>query len=160
MCGIHDIFPSEPEEADNPIALRKLFNGDGTWDTIKAVLGFIFNGEHHTMWLSEGMRKALISTITGWLRSSRKNKTFGILFPKFRSLIYKVRHAFIPIPVGKGLLSPFYKILDREPRVVFLQHNSSSQQALMETRTFLRDSITQPTPCRSLVTGWPNVIGV
>ena len=160
MCGIHDIFPSEPEEADDPIALQKLLTGDGVWDTVKDVLGFVFEGERHTMWLAEGKRDALITTITGWLRSSRKNKSFGIPLPEFRSQIYKVRHAFLSIPAGKGLLSPFYKVLSEEPRVVFLHKNTALQQALTETRTFLRDSITQPTPCQSLLTGWPDVVGI
>jgi hypothetical protein len=112
------------------------------------------------MWLAEGKRDALVNQISVWLRSSRKNRKFGIPFEEFRSTIYKIRHAFLSIPAGRGLLSPFYSLLGRQPPVVFLQCNICLQQALRETRTFLRDSITAPTHCRSLVTGWPDVVGI
>ena len=160
MCGIHDVFPSEEEEANDPISLKKLLQQDGAWDTVKELLGFVFNGTDHTVWLSEGKRDALVKQISGWLRSSRKNKQFGIPFRDFRSTIYKIRHAFLSVPAGRGLLSPFYSLLGRQPSVVFLQRNIRLQQALGETRTFLRDSITTPTHCRSLVTGWPDIVGV
>jgi len=160
MCGIHDVFPTEPHEEDDPISLKKLLQQDGAWDTMKDLLGFVFNGEDHTMWLTEGKRDALLQTLSTWLRSARKNKQFGIPFNEFRSVLYKVRHAFMSIPAGKGLLSPFYKVLSRQPRVVFLQRNQPLQQALQETRTFLRDSITTPNHCRNLVTGWPDYVGV
>jgi hypothetical protein len=108
MCGIHDVFPPEEHEADDPISLKKLLQEDGAWDTVKDLLGFVFNGTDHTMWLCKGKREALIQTLSSWLRSTRKNKQFGIPFAKFRSVMYKVRHAFLSIPAGKGLLSPFY----------------------------------------------------
>jgi hypothetical protein len=160
MCGIHDVFPPEEQEADDPISLKKLLQQDGAWDTVKDLLGFVFNGSDHTMWLSEGKREALIQTLSSWLRSTKKNKNFGIPFTEFRSVLYKVRHAFLSIPAGKGLLSPFYRLLSSQPRVVFLQRNPPLLQALQETKTFLRDSITTPTHCRSLVTGWPDYVGV
>jgi hypothetical protein len=150
MCGIHDVFPRNSNEEDDPISLKKLLQGDGAWDTMKDLLGFV----------TDGKRDALIATLTTWLRSSRKNKHFGIPFVEFRSAIYKIRHAFMSIPAGKGLLSPFYRILSAQPQVAFLQRNKTLQQALAETRTFLRDSIAHPTHCRSLVTGWPDFVGI
>ena len=74
MCGIHDVFPQEENEEDVPILLKKLLQQDGVWDTVKDLLGFVFNGVDHTMWLSEGKREALIETLSTWLRSTRKNK--------------------------------------------------------------------------------------
>lgn len=160
MCGIHDVFPESTSVEEDPISLKKLLLEDGAWDTIKDLLGFVFNGRDHTMWLNDGKRDALIATVTTWLRSSRKNKKFGVPFVEFRSVLYKIRHAFLSIPAGKGLLSPFYRILSAQPKAVFLQRNKALQQALVETRTFLRDSIAHPTPCRSLVTGWPEFVGI
>ena len=112
------------------------------------------------MWLSEGKQDALIETLTTWLRSTRNSKQYGIPFVEFRSVLYKICHAFLLIPAGKGLLSPFYRILSAQPRVVFLHRNKPLQQALVETCTFLRDSINDPTHCSSLVTGWPDFVGI
>jgi len=74
MCGIHDVFPQEDADADDLISLKTLLQQEGAWDTVKDLLGFVFNGVDYTMWLDEGKRAALIVTITTWLRSSRKNK--------------------------------------------------------------------------------------
>ena len=160
MCGIHDVFPPEDRVEDDPIALKKLLQQEGAWDTLKELLGFVFNGRTHTMWLADGKRQALTDTITMWLRSTSKNKQYGVPFAEFRSVLYKIRHAFLSIPTGKGLLSPFYRILSTQPRIVFLRRNKILQQALRETRLFLQDSISDPTHCNSLVTGWPDYVGI
>ena len=160
MCGIHDVFPPEGRVEDDPISLKKLLQQDGAWDTLKDLLGFVFNNTTHTMWLVDGKRQALIDTITTWLRSTSKNKQYGVPFAEFWSVLYKIWHAFLSIPAGKGLLSPFYRILSTQPRVVFLRWNKILQQALKETRIFLRDSISNPTHCNSLVTGWPDYVGI
>ena len=83
MCGIHDVFPPAEDEADNPISLKKMLQQDGVWDTLKELLGFVFNGTDHTIWLLEGKRDALIKTVTVWLRSSKKNRKYGIPFEEF-----------------------------------------------------------------------------
>jgi hypothetical protein len=70
MCCIHDAFPQEDNSENDPISLKKLLQQDGAWDTVKDLLGFVFNGTSHTMWLSEGKRDALLDTLTTWLRSS------------------------------------------------------------------------------------------
>jgi hypothetical protein len=107
MYAIHDVFPQEEDPSEDPISFKKLLQGEGSWDVIKDILGFVFNGDDKTVWLSEGKRDALITTMKGWLRSTRKSARFGVPFPEFRSVLYKVRHAFLTIPAGKGLLSPF-----------------------------------------------------
>jgi hypothetical protein len=123
MCAIHDVFPPDARDKNNQISLKKLLSWDGEWDKIKELLGFIFNGNDKTIRLAQGKCDALISTIKEWLRASGKTKRFGIPFTEFRSVIYKVRFAFTAIPAGKGLMSPFYSILSKEPNVVFLQQN-------------------------------------
>jgi hypothetical protein len=67
MCGIHNVFPQDDKEEDDPISLKKLLQQDGAWEMIKDLLGFVFNGVDHTMWLLEGKRTALIKTLTAWL---------------------------------------------------------------------------------------------
>jgi hypothetical protein len=160
MCGIHDVFPPEDEDEHDPLSLKKLLAGDGAWDEIKEILGFVFHGGNKTMWLSEGKRDAILLLLKTWLRSTRKNARFGIPFNEFRSTLYKIRHAFTAIPAGHGLMSPFYRVLSKAPKVVFLQRNHTLYTALEDCRRFLQESVSKPTKCSNLVHGWPDYIGV
>jgi hypothetical protein len=160
MHAIHDIFPPDDQEDHDPISMKKLLNREGSWDLVKEILGFCFNGSNKTLWVAEGKRDALIHALKSWLRATAKNAKFGIPFTEFRSTLYKVRHAFLSIPAGKGLLSPFYSILGKEPPVVFLRRNANLRTALQECCVFLQNSIASPTACRSLVSDWPHIIGV
>jgi hypothetical protein len=160
MCGIHDVFPPHDEADHDPISLKKLLAGDGAWDEIKEILGFVFHGGNKTMWLSEGKRDAILLLVRTWLRSTRKNARFGIPFREFRSTLYKIRHAFTAIPAGEGLMSPFYRVLSKAPKTVFLQRSKTLYTALEDCRWFLQESVSTPTKCSSLVHGWPDYICV
>ncbi|KAL3793071.1 hypothetical protein HJC23_003079 [Cyclotella cryptica] len=160
MCAIHEVFPPDETDENDPISLKKLIQKEGSWDIVKEILGFCFHGGDKTIWVSEGKQDALIQTMRGWLRSTAKNANFGIPFADFRSTLYNVRHAFLSIPAGKGLMSPFYRILGREPRVVFLRRNEKLRTAVHECCIFLLNSVSHPTKCRSLMGGWPHIVGV
>ncbi len=45
MYGIHDVFPPEPNAADDPISEKKLLKGKAAWANVKEILGMTFNGE-------------------------------------------------------------------------------------------------------------------
>ena len=57
-------------------------------------------------------------------------------------------------------MSLFYGVLGKEPPVVFLYCNEKLRTALQECCVFLQNSVSSPTSCRSLVSGWPHIIGV
>jgi len=123
MSGIHDVFPPAPTIEDDPISQKKLVKKEGEWANVKEILGMTFDGTDKTIWLSEEKRDRLLTTLHEWIRlSSRKG---GIKFDEFQSTLSKLQHAFITIPAGRGLLSPFYSILRRKPAVVFLQRNKA-----------------------------------
>lgn len=158
MYGIHDVFPPDIADDTDPISKQKL-EKDGSWALVKDILGLTFNGDDKTVWLEDDKRQALLTLLHSWIRASR-DATHGIPFDEFRSVIYKIRHAFLTIPVGKGLLSPFYRILAKQPKFVFLHRNKQVMKALQECRLFLKHSITAPTQCSNLVTAWPDYVGI
>ena len=158
MHGIHDVFPPNEVDKQDPISEHKL-RKDGAWALVKDILGLTFDGDAKTIWLEDDKRRALITILHGWIRAGR-HATHGIPFDEFRSVIYKIRHAFITIPAGKGLLSPFYKILAKQPRFVFLHRNKLVRDALQECRIFLHSSISAPTKCSNLVAAWPDYVGI
>ena len=159
MYGIHDVFPPDADDDNDPISNKKLNKQEGSWATIKDILGLTFDGINKTIWLESDKRDVLITVLTGWLRAGR-DKNFGIPFTEFQSVVAKVRHAFTTIPAGRGLMSQFNTILRKQPTRVFLHRNDALRTAIAECRTFLRESVSLPTKCASLVTAWPDYIGI
>ncbi len=51
MHGIHDVFPPDEDDSNEPISEKKLQKGEGRYDTRKTLLGIDFDGEGKTMWL-------------------------------------------------------------------------------------------------------------
>jgi hypothetical protein len=122
MHGIHDAFPEDEDDSNDPISLKKLVKNDGQWALMKDLLGFDFDGDEKTMKLEVAKREFLLATLTKWLRTAN-DKTGCIPFPEFRSVVAKMKHAFICIPEGNGLLTPMNKLMSKEPEQVYLHRN-------------------------------------
>jgi hypothetical protein len=89
MMGIHDVFPPDADDSNDPISLKKLRHGEGQYSTSKTLLGFDFDGVNKTLWLEESKRAALLLVLKNWIRSSSKGH-YGIPFKEFESVIAKV----------------------------------------------------------------------
>ena len=159
MHGIHDVFPPDDEDANDAISYKKVLKGESEWALIKDILGFTFDGDAKTLWLEEQKRDAIVTILKGWIRSARDTSS-GIPFKEFQSVVAKVRHAFIAIPAGKGLLSPCNDLLRIEPNFVYLHRNKPLLDALIGIRTLLQTCVTLPTKCSQLVQDWPDFVGV
>ena len=158
MHGIHDVFPPAAEPEVDPISNKKLRKREGAWANVKDILGMTFDGMAKTIWLQEEKRDAILATLKQWIRKATKR--IGIPFDEFRTTLSKLQHAFLTVPAGRGLLSAFYAILNKQPPVVYLHTNINLRNALQDCRTFLRETVSSPTLCRNLVTGWPDFIGI
>ena len=158
MTGIHDVFPPSQIPATDPISEKKLDRGEGAWANVKEILGMTFDGIEKTIWLAEDKRDAVLLVLKSWIRKS--SKRIGIAFSEFRTILSKLQHAFLTVPAGRGLLSAFYTILAKQPALVYLHSNANLYNAVLDCRTFLRDTISAPTKCRNLVTGWPDYVGI
>ena len=159
MHGLHDVFPPDACQEQDPISVKKLEKGKGRYSTKKCILGFDFDGVEKTLWLEHEKRAVLLTVLHQWIRSSKKAHS-GIPFGEFESVTAKLRHAFTAIPAGKGLLSPCNWVLRKGPDVVYLHNNAPLREAITDARTLLRESSTTPTRCKELVTGWPDFIGI
>ena len=42
--GIHNVFPADPDDSNDPISEKKLIKGEGQYGAIKTILGFDFDG--------------------------------------------------------------------------------------------------------------------
>jgi len=119
MEGIHDIFPPDDDDANDPLSEKKLLKWDGQYDVLKTLLGFEFDGVGKTLWLEAAKREKLLTTLHTWIRMASRGHG-GIPFKQFELTIAKLRHAFTAIPAGVGLLSPCNRILATKPPIVWL----------------------------------------
>ena len=159
MTGIHDVFPANDNDSEDPVSEKKLKQKDGEFDTRKVLLGFMFDGVNKTMWLEEAKREKLMTILTGWIRAAKRGRN-GIAFEEFRSVTAKIRHAFTCTPQGVAFLSPVNRILRAAPPRVYLHKNERLLQAIKACRTLLREAFKEPTRCRELTSGWPDFVGI
>jgi hypothetical protein len=106
LTGIHDVFPADDVDENDPVSLKKLKQLEGQFALYKEMLGFVFDGVLKTMILSTKKRELLLVTLHKWIRSASSNR-MGIPFQEFESVTSKLWHAFIAIPAGKGLMTPY-----------------------------------------------------
>ena len=118
----------------------------------------MFNGNNKTIWLSTSKRDALLATLHTWIRLAKQRG--GIPFAQFRTMLAKLQHAFLTVPAGRVLFSPFYNIIAIQPQFVFLHRNTHLLAAVEDCRIFLRDTIGTPTKCKNLVSSWPDYVGI
>jgi hypothetical protein len=105
LHGIHGVFPPSEDDSTDPILNKKLRKGEGTFETSKCLLGFEFDGVEKTIWLEDAKRASLLQILHQWIRGAVKGK-HGIPFAEFESVVAKLRHAFMALREGRGLLSP------------------------------------------------------
>lgn len=158
--GVHDVFPTTEDPGNDPLAFKKMERGDSLYDTEKDILGFNFDGVLKTLWLEAAKRESLLTILASWCRRGSLKR--GTPWQEFISVIAKVRHAFISVPAGKGLLSPFNWLLKKQspPSVVYFHRNKPLLAAITDCRALLRESTQSPTRCRELVSVWPDFVGV
>ena len=92
MSGIHDVFPTDKDDSNDPLSLKQILKLESMWALHKDILGFAFDGLEKTIWLEGPKRDALLTILKGWLCAGR-NRGGGVPFGEFQSVISKLRHA-------------------------------------------------------------------
>jgi len=157
MTGIHDVFPADDVNSNNSISEKKLIKQEGQFAMLKTLLGFDFDGTAKTMWLEVAKQEKLLTIFKSWVRTGKRG-TAGIPFKEYESVVSKLRHTFISIPAGVGLLSPCNRVLKARPPYVYLHRNKKVLHTLQGCRTLLRESTREPTRCRELTSRWPDYL--
>ncbi len=88
MTGIHNVFPANIIDGNDPISEKKLLKGEGQYSLSKTLLGFDFDGQCKVMWLEEEKRAKLLTTLHRWIRAGNHNQ--GIPFQEFESVVGKL----------------------------------------------------------------------
>ena len=97
MRGVHDVFPEDTVDSNDPLLLKKLQKKEGEFALVKDMLGFNFDGDKKTRQLKEKKRVSLLAILYKWIRTAM-SKTAGIEFSEFELVITnKIRHCFMCI---------------------------------------------------------------
>jgi hypothetical protein len=59
MMGIHDVFPPDANNGNDPISEKKIRAQEGLYLMCKMLLGFDFDGTAKTMWLKVAKQEKL-----------------------------------------------------------------------------------------------------
>jgi len=153
LHGIHKVFPP-PGLADNqedePIALKKLRQGDGRWASGKEILGWFFDGASRCMVLPVDK----VQKITTTLKELTRKKM--VKLGELEKMMGKLMHATIGIPNGRGLLSPIIATVAtksnlRRYKEKLTTLNLATRQALQDWITLLPIALKEPIPCKDLM---------
>jgi hypothetical protein len=136
MIGIHNVFPADDNNSNDPILEKNLKQLDGEYSMAKTILGFDFDSVNKTIWLEEAKQAHLLTVDYNWIRLSKVGM-IRIPFKEFKTVVVKIRHAFMAIPAGRRLLTPCNKVLQTKPPFVYLQRNPVLQTAIMGCQTLL-----------------------
>jgi len=158
LHAIHRIFPPATitnNPNDEPIALKKLNQGDGLWSHNKEILGWLFDGITRTI----SLPAEKIKSLTQELRSLTRRPKARIR--DLQRIQGRLIHAAIGIPNGKGLLSPIVALVTKHrntPRAA-ITIDQATKQALQDWIHLLRMANQHPTPCTDLIPAQPDYLG-
>jgi hypothetical protein len=156
LHGIHSVFPPPSvtgHAGEDPVALKKLKQGDGLWTTRKELLGWIFDGAKRCIELPPDK----IEKLTAELHSMHRKKR--VPRKEFEQIRGRLRHACIGIPAGKGLMGPIDGALRGDHKWINIRGNPALKEALGDFQTLIRILGQRPTSCKELVVTAPGYSG-
>jgi hypothetical protein len=152
--GIHSIFPPPEITTHNggdPIAEKKLHNGDGTWSHTKEILGWDFDGKEFTIQLPPAKCDKIINEINKLIKMKRASLN------KFQKIGGKLQHASFGIPNGRSLFSPIQQAMANSPS--FINITPQLKDIFMDWRYIISFLKRHPTSVLQLVTNYPDYVG-
>ena len=153
LHGIHTIFPPPAITKHNggdPIAEKKIDKGEGLWQPIKEILGWIIDGEAYTIALPEDKVTKIIALTKKVLAAK------ATPLKRFQELAGKLQHASFGIPGGKGLFSPIYAATIGDPE--FVTMTPLLKRALEDWRAIVQHFRRHPTPIQLLIPKLPHIV--
>ena len=117
VLGVHGIFPADEDDNKDPFSLKKMKRLESMWILERDILGLMHDGMSKTVMLDKIKRDSLLVI----LHSLVRNGSYGsrIPFVKFQLVISNLRHSFIVILSGKGLLLTCNTVLRKQPSLIF-----------------------------------------
>ena len=137
-----------------PISMKKLKQGDCSWDYIKVILGWEINSKLGTINLPPHRIDRLLEILA--LFPSTKKRTTLKTWQRF---VGELRSMALAIPAARGMFSHMQYALTNmqsKNRVTLTKHTHA---AIADFKTLANDVITRPTRLAELVPLHPSVVG-
>jgi len=158
LQGITSIFRDDHMEGDAPnrkqvISRSKLVTGDGTWSTIKPILGWGMDTANKTLKLPQHKAARLIDQINAFLSLKRTSRS------KWQQLLGEFRHMAVAIPGARHLFSVLQHVLIDQPGSSRLRLSTLVKQSLTDWQLLANTLARHPTAIQSLVPNPPTFLG-
>ena len=154
LHGIHSVFPPPSvtgHSGGDSVSIKKIEKGEGKWEFIKEILGWMINGLDYTIQLPTAKSDKLVKQLTKFAKMKQ------IKLKDFEKLVGKLQHASLAMPGGWGLFSPLTMAMKGRPKRVHV--TPIIKQTMLDWRTILRQVSKKPTHVLQLVDGYPDYIG-
>jgi len=149
LHGIHDVFPPDADDNEDPISLKKLLRGEGAWDLRKEILGWIFDGKAKTIELAPAKVAERLALLDDCLSKARRGE--AIPMNSFQKLVGKLRDTALGIPGGLGLMSPLNAALSCTTKFINIGKDSPLFYYLSDWKYLIKAATQAPTKCKELV---------
>jgi hypothetical protein len=151
LSAITNVFPP-PEITDSsmgpPVSVKKLV-AEGTWETRKEILGWLFDGIARTIELPENKGRTIRTETKRLLR----NKDKRVPLRDFQKVHGKLQFTAIAIPCGKPLLGPLDQAIAvaGQNNVSYVLMTDSIRLCLSDWIALIRQLGQRPTHVKELV---------
>lgn len=156
MNAVDEVFrrpePSEGPQHKEPLSVKKMKQGDASWETLKIVLGWLVDTVRQTIRLP-AHREQRLREIFDSLRHARR-----VSIHTWHKVLGELRSMLLAIPGGKGLFSILqtgFRYADRH-RVCLDAHMHAQ---LDDFETLVCDLAARPTRLAELISGALSAIG-
>ena len=159
LHGIHDLFPPDEDDNEDPVSLKKLLKGDGAWELRKELLGWIFDGRYKTIELAPSKVADRLALLDDCLKQARRGKS--IPMDTFQKLVGKLQDTAMGIPGGAGLMTPLNNALKGSKKYIKIGKASPLFYHLADWKFLIMAATKAPTKCRELVSmETPGYVGI
>jgi hypothetical protein len=145
--------PDDPSTRQEPISVKKLLKGDGSWQTRKTILGWVIDSVQHTLELPPRRLLRLVSILDDLPRSKTRIAT-----KSWHQILGELRSMVLAVPGLRGLFSLLQEALRHESKQR-IRITTHMHDFLDDVRWVVQDLHARPTRLRELVDTPPAAIG-
>ena len=154
LHAIHSVF-QPPDVTGHPggdtVPIKKILKGEGKWEHLKEVLGWMIDGVNYTIYLPKKKMDTIVKEL------SKIQRLKSIPLNRFQKIAGKLQHASYAMPGGWGLFSPIQMAMRGNPRHVKI--TPFLAETLKDWKIIIKEIAKIPTHVLQLVDGYPDFLG-
>jgi hypothetical protein len=140
--------------AKDPISIKKLLKGDGSWNYVHKILGWIMDLANHELTLPPA-KKLRLQHLLSSISPSQKR----ISVKKWQKLLGELRSMVWAVPGGEGFFSRLQACLKGHSNKNRISLSTDTHAELSDWKILAKSLATRPTSFNELVPTYPNYMG-